>query len=140
MAIYKLKIITMNKITKFLSLALILSLTVLFSCKKDENDAPAGSHKVVFKLVGSSGVNLSTVVYSDGSGKTESFTSLSGSSWTSEEYIIPSSAQVVAFTSSAIGPDASSTMVAEIWVDGEKKAEGKSTGTVLGAAASYSFK
>ena len=130
----------MNKITKILSLALILSLTLLFACKKDENDAPAGSHKVMIKLVGSSGVNVSTAVYTDGSGKTETFTSLSGSSCTSPEYTVSSDAVVVSFSGSATGVDAASTLVAEIWVDGVKKAEGKSTGSILSASASYSFK
>ncbi len=130
----------MNKITKLLSMALILSLTVLFSCKKDNDDSPSGSHKVVFKAIGSTGVGISTAVYTDGSGKNESFTSLTGSTWTSAEYTIPASAMVVSFGANGAGPDASSTLVTEIWVDGVKKAEGKSTGTILSSSATYSFK
>lgn len=130
----------MKKIAKLLSLTLFLGVSVLlFSCSKDDDDAPAGSHKVVFKAVGSSGVNVGIAVYTDGSGKTESFTSLSGSGWTSEEYIIPASAQMVSFGANGTGPEENSTLVAEIWVDGVKKAEGKSTGKVLSASASYSF-
>lgn len=130
----------MKRVTKLLSLTLFLGISVLlFSCSKDDDDAPSGSHKVVFKAVGSSGVNVGVAVYTDGSGKNESFTSLSGSTWTSEEYTIPASAQMVTFGANGTGPDANSTLVAEIWVDGVKKAEGKSTGTILSASANYSF-
>lgn len=129
----------MNKFSKLLSLILLLSVTLLIACKKD-SDKPSGSHKVVFKAIGSSDTSIGTAVFTTGSGKTESFTSLTGSSWTSQEYTIDSDAMVVSFGANGTGAAAGSTLTAEIWVDGEKKADGKSTGTILSAQASYSFK
>lgn len=130
----------MNRLTKILSLSLILSLTLLFACKKDKNDAPSkGTHKVVFKAIGSTGAKINTAVYTDGSGKNESFTSLDTQNWTSTEYTIPSSANTVNFGANGIGADASSTLVVEIWIDGVKAAEGKSTGKILSASASLAF-
>ncbi|SHG09089.1 hypothetical protein [Pedobacter caeni] len=130
----------MNRLTKILSLSLILSLTLLFACKKDKDDAPSnGTHKVVFKAIGSAGTKVSTAVYTDGSGKTETFTSLDTQNWTSSEYTIPSSARSVHFGANGIGVDASSTLVVEIWVDGVKAADGKSTGKILSSSASLSF-
>lgn len=130
----------MKRFTKILTLSLVLGLTLLFSCSKDKDEAPSGSHKVTFKAVGSTGVTINTALYTDGSGKTENFTSLTGQTWTSTEYTIPASALVVSFGAHAAGPDANSTLVTEIWVDGVKKADGKSTGTILSASASYTFK
>lgn len=130
----------MNKFSKLLFMGLALGLTVFSSCKDDDDNSPSGSHKVVFKAVGSANVDISMAVYTDGAGKNESFTSLSGSTWTSQEYIVPSSAQVVSFGANAVGPADNSTLVAEIWVDGEKKIENKSTGKILSATASYNFK
>lgn len=130
----------MNKFSKFLFMGLALGLTVFSSCKDDDDNSPSGSHKVVFKAIGSANVDISVATYSDGAGKNENFTSLSGSTWTSQEYIIPSSAQVVTFGAGATGPDVNSTLVAEIWVDGEKKIENKATGKNLTATAMYNFK
>ncbi|MBE9599676.1 hypothetical protein [Pedobacter sp. MC2016-24] len=129
----------MKRFTKILSLALVLGLTLLFSCSKDKDNSPSGSHKVVFKAIGSTGVSISNAVYVDGSGKTETFTSLTGETWTSNEYTVDASAHAVSFGVSGTGPNAASTLVVEIWVDGVKKADGKSTGTILSPSASYSF-
>lgn len=130
----------MNRLTKILSLSLILSLTLLFACKKDKKDAPSnGTHKVVFKAIGSAGTKIGVAVYTDGSGKNESFTSLDTQNWTSNEYTIPSSAHAVTFGANGTGADPSSTLVVEIWVDGVKAAEGKSTGKILSSSATLSF-
>lgn len=128
----------MKNFSKLLSLVLVLSLTLLISCKKDKENN-SGTHKVVFKAVGSADSNIGVAVYADGSGKTESFTSLSGNTWTSPEYTISSSAHTVNFGANGTGATANSTLTVEIWVDGVKKADGKSTGTILSAQASYSF-
>nr|WP_068889181.1 hypothetical protein [Pedobacter panaciterrae] len=132
----------MKRFTKFLSLALVLGLTLLISCSKDKDkdNTPSGSHKVVFKAIGSTGVVINTALYVDGSGKTEQFTSLSGQTWTSTEYTIPASSIAVNFGAQALGPDANSTLTVEIWVDGTKKADGKGTGKILSPSATYNFK
>ena len=127
----------MNKFSKILSLSLILALTILFSCKKDNNSK--SSHKVVFKATDSNGVTVNTAVYTDGNGKTETFNNLNAGAWSSTEYRIASSAKSVTFSATGVSADASSTLSAEIWVDGEKKSESKSTGKILTASASYSF-
>lgn len=129
---------TMKRFSKILSLALVLGLTLLFSCSKDKDNSPSGTHKVVFKAIGSTGVVINTAVYTAGT-QTESFTTLKVQNWTSQEYTIPSSAQIVNFGATGIGADANSTCVVEIWVDGVKKADGKSTGGILNATASYTF-
>ncbi|WP_342328641.1 hypothetical protein [Pedobacter sp. FW305-3-2-15-E-R2A2] len=131
----------MNRITKILSLSLILSLTLLFACKKDKNDGPSNNtHKVVFKAIGSTGTKISTAVYTDGSGKAETFTSLNTQNWTSNEYTISSSAHAVSFGVSGTGVNANSTLVVEIWIDGVKAADGKSTGTILSPSATIALK
>lgn len=131
----------MKRITKILSLSLVLSLMLLMSCSKDKDkdNGPSGSHKVVFKAIASPGSSITTAVYATGGGKTESFTSLSGESWTSTEYTFDSKSLVVSFGANGTGKDANSTLVVEIWVDGVKKADGKSTGTILSSSASYTF-
>lgn len=130
----------MKNISKLiLSLTLVLCATLLFSCKKD---SPSGnSKKVVYKAVGSTGTNVSiAVVSTDGSGGVETFSSLSGSSWTSKEYTFPASATIATAVVNGTGPAANSTLTVQIWVDGELKAEGNSTGTVLSAQGSLTFK
>jgi len=127
----------MKNFSKLLSLVFVLSLTLLISCKKDKETS--GTHKVVFKAIGSADSNISTALYVDGSGKTENFTSLSGNTWTSTEYTISSSVHAVNFGANGVGATANSTLTVEIWVDGVKKADGRSTGTILSAQASYSF-
>ncbi|WP_316820231.1 hypothetical protein [Pedobacter gandavensis] len=129
----------MKRITKILSLSLVLGIMLLVSCSKDKDNSPSGSHKVVFKAIASAGSEINTAVYTAGDGKTETFTSLTGQTWTSTEYTIDSKALVVNFGANGLGKDASSNLVVEIWVDGVKKADGKSTGTILTAQASYTF-
>jgi len=130
----------MRKFTKhFLALSLILCTIVLFSCKKDEEKT--GSRKIVYKAIGSAGTNVSiAVVSTDGSGGVETFTSLTGSTWTSKEYTFPSSAVIANVGVTGTGPLATSTLTVQVWVDGELKAEGNSTGTVLSAQASHNIK
>lgn len=130
---------TMKRFSKILSLALVLGLTLLFSCSKDKDNSPSGTHKVVFKAIGSTGVVINTAVYTAGATQSETFTTLNVQNWTSQEYTIPSSAQMINFGASGTGADANSTCVVEIWVDGVKKADGKSTGKILSASAGYQF-
>lgn len=129
----------MKRITKILSLSLVLGILLLVSCSKDKDNSPSGAHKVVFKAIATSGSSINTAVYTSGDGKTESFTSLTGETWTSTEYTIDSKALMVNFGANGLGKDASSILTVEIWVDGVKKADGKSTGKILSAQASYTF-
>ena len=120
--------------------ALIL-VTGFMGCKKDDDNVEGPSktsHKVVFKMVASAGSNISTVVYGYDSQIT-SATTLSGTTWTSPEITVPAGTISLNVTGNARGVDASSSLKAQIYVDGELKKEGSSTGAVLSALASYSF-
>ncbi|RNL49595.1 hypothetical protein [Pedobacter jejuensis] len=128
----------MKKIKTLLSLSLIL--TLFFACKKDNDTPSGGAHKVIYKAVGSAGTNINIAVTATGvSGGTETFTSLTGSTWTSPEYTFPANAVVATAAVSGTGPSATSTLKVQIFVDGVMKAEGNSTGTILSAQGTYSF-
>nr|WP_315028812.1 hypothetical protein [uncultured Chryseobacterium sp.] len=112
------------------------------SCSKDDDDnnvnGAKNSHKVVFKAIASSGSNISVAVYGiDGNPTTAS--SLSGANWSSPEVTSEAGAYSANVAVNAIGPDASSTLKVQIWVDGELKKEGTSSGKILSASASYVF-
>ncbi len=115
---------------------LLLALTFVFSsCSKDDDDMPGtGTKKVQYKLIGSTGVNISTIVYYDGDNpvsKTGNF----GNEWTSEANI---SSKMPAISASAIGPNDNSTLKSQILVDGKVvKESGVSTGKVLTTNVSY---
>jgi len=123
--------------TTLLSLFALLLLTGLMSCKKDENQEPAKtSHKVVYKLEASAGSELSVVVYGHDTQLTSN-SSLSGTTWSSPEIEVPAGTVSLNVTGSATGANANSTLKAQIYVDGELKREGLSTGTALSALASF---
>lgn len=119
---------------------LFLSISVLFACKKDSPEAQPGTHTVVYKAQASSGVNIGVAIVStDGKGGIETFSSLSGDSWTSKEYTVVTQMPIT-FAANGIGTGPNSTLNVEIWVDGVKKSEGKSTGDVLSATTSFNWK
>lgn len=123
--------------TFVLSFFAMILVTGLMSCKKDDAETPSkSSHKVVFKLVASAGSNISTVVYGY-NGQVTTATSLSGTTWTSPEITAPAGTISLNIAAGATGANANSTLKAQIFVDGEMKAEGNSSGTVLSASASF---
>lgn len=116
-------------------------LGLVSSCSDDDNTGSGnsgGTHKVVFKAVASEGSNVTFTIYSVGNQST-SASSLSGTTWSSPEITIPAGTQTVYFTASADGASASSTLKAQIYVDGELKAEGTSSGKYLSADTLYDF-
>lgn len=124
----------------------VLLATMLFgfvtSCSKDDDDnnvnGAGKSHKVVFKAIASSGADIDVAVYGiDGNPTTA--TSLSGTTWTSPEVTSEAGAYNANVAVSAVGTNASSTLKVQIWVDGELKKEGTSSGQYLSASASYVF-
>ncbi|AZA51122.1 hypothetical protein EG346_24410 [Chryseobacterium carnipullorum] len=134
------------KLNQLLRGTLAVLLTTLFfglvtSCSSDDDDdnSPAKkSHKVVFKAIASSGSNIDVAVYGiDGNPTTAS--SLSGTTWTSPEVTSEPGAYNANVAVNAIGANASSTLKVQIWVDGELKKEGSSSGQYLSASASYVF-
>lgn len=124
--------------TLVLSVFAVMLFTSLMSCKKDEDQPAKSSHKVVFKLEASAGSNITTVVYGYDTNATTA-TSLSGTSWTSPEITVPAGTMTLNIASGATGANASSTLKAQIYVDGVLKKEGTSSGTILSASASYQF-
>ncbi len=123
----------------FLLLSGTLLLGVTASCSNDEdNDEPQTSHKVVFKAQASSGSNIDIAVYGLDSNTTTA-TSLSGTAWTSPEITAPAGTYGANVAVNAIGADANSTLKVQIYVDGELKKEGTSSGQYLSASANYTF-
>ncbi|SFN23764.1 hypothetical protein SAMN05421594_1737 [Chryseobacterium oleae] len=118
--------------------AILLGFTA--SCKgDDDDDTPARkSHKVVFKAIASAGSNIKTAVYGYDSTNTTA-TSLSGTTWTSPEITSPAGAINVNVGVNATGSSSASTLKVQIFVDGELKKEGTSSGEILSATANYTF-
>ena len=126
----------MKNIAKILSLSfIVLAVTVLFSCKKDNN----GPHKVKFKAETSSDAKLSAVIYTSETGDITSNSSVNSSSFSSAELTIPSSVPVISFGANGIGASAGSTIKVQIYVDGVMVKENTGTGTALSATTTYSF-
>ncbi|MDR3022570.1 hypothetical protein [Chryseobacterium sp.] len=133
----------MNQLLRGAFVAVIAVMLIGFtvSCSNDDDDNVNGagkSHKVVFKAIASSGSNIDVAVYGiDGNPTTAS--SLSGSTWSSPEVTSESGAYSANVAVNAIGADASATLKVQIWVDGELKKEGTSSGQYLSASTSYTF-
>ena len=126
----------------FLMLAAALIFGFVSSCSDDDADNPVNgageTHKVVFKAIASSGSNIDVAVYGiDGNPTTAS--SLSGTTWSSPEVTAEKGAYTANVAVNAIGTGASSTLKVQIWVDGELKKEGTSSGQYLSASTSYTF-
>lgn len=111
------------------------------SCSNDDDDDIPGTnktHKVVFKAEASVGSNIEIAVYGiDGNPTTA--TSLSGTTWTSPEITTEAGAMSANVAINAVGASTSSTLKVQIWVDGELKKEGTSSGQYLSASASHTF-
>ncbi|AZB25360.1 MULTISPECIES: hypothetical protein [Chryseobacterium] len=125
----------------------VLLATVLMgfvsSCSKDDDDdnnviGAGKSHKVVFKAIASAGADIDGAVYGIDSNATTA-SSLSGTTWSSPEVTAEKGSYNANVVVNAIGPNASSTLKVQIWVDGELKKEGTSSGQYLSASASYTF-
>lgn len=134
----------MNQLLRGAFVAAIAVMLIGFtaSCSNDDDDnnvnGAGKSHKVVFKAIASSGSNIDVAVYGiDGNPTTAS--SLSGSTWSSPEVTSEAGAYSANVAVNAIGPDASATLKVQIWVDGELKKEGTSSGQYLSASTSYTF-
>lgn len=111
------------------------------SCSNDDDDDIPGTnktHKVVFKAEASAGSNIEIAVYGiDGNPTTA--TSLSGTTWSSSEITTEAGAMSANVAINAVGASTSSTLKVQIWVDGELKKEGTSSGQYLSASASHTF-
>lgn len=108
------------------------------ACKKDKDDAPAKTHKVVLKVTASNGVNLSDVAYGFDNEITTA-TNLTGATWTSPELTQPNGARSIGISIGGAGPNASATMKVQVVVDGEVKKEGTATGQILHTSVIHFF-
>ncbi|PJJ62852.1 hypothetical protein [Chryseobacterium geocarposphaerae] len=136
----KMKIVHVLKGT-FMVVMATLFIGLVASCKNDDDDNIPGSgksHKVVFKAIASSGSDIDVAVYGI-DGNTTSASSLSGTTWSSPEVTAEAGAYSANVAVSATGANASSTLKVQVWVDGELKKEGTSSGQVLSASAGYTF-
>ncbi|PWW19721.1 hypothetical protein DEU40_11724 [Chryseobacterium sp. AG844] len=138
------KKMSMNKLLRGAFVAVLAAMLIGFtvSCSNDDDDnnvnGAGKSHKVVFKAIASSGSNIEVAVYGiDGNPTTA--TSLSGTTWSSPEVTSEPGAYNATVGVNAVGPDASATLKVQIWVDGELKKEGTSSGQYLSATTSYTF-
>lgn len=126
---------------KFLRNALLTLMfaSIFTGCSKDDDHKPSStSHKVIFKATASAGSNISVAVYGYDNTPT-SATGLSGTTWTSPEINVPAGTVLTTATVNAMGANASSSLKVQVFVDGEFKKEGTSTGQALTASVSYSF-
>lgn len=123
------------------SMMLLLAVGLVFgisSCSRDDDGGRSGgTHKVVFKGVGSEGVVIKTVGYGIGT-ELHTKTDLSVNAWTSEEYTFTGNTPLNV-TVNAVGTNANSTLKAQIFVDGKLVKEGTSTGTYLSATAAHNY-
>ncbi len=125
---------------KFLRNALLTLMfaSIFTGCSKDDDKPSSSSHKVTFKAIASTGSNIEIAVYGYDSNPT-TVTSLTGTTWSSPEITVPAGSIVATAAVSATGVNASSSLKVQIFVDGELKKEGTSTGEILSASATYSF-
>lgn len=134
--------IKLNKVLKgtFLLLATTVLLGFVTSCSSDDDDQanPTTSHKVVFKAEASSGSGINTAVHGI-DGNVTTATSLTGTTWTSTEITAPAGSVSANVAVNAVGANANSTLKVQIYVDGQLKKEGTSSGQYLSASASYNF-
>lgn len=114
----------------------ILFLAVTFSCTKEKSTS-----KLQFKATASEKVTLSTGVFMIGDATTNF--SATGQSWESAEINIPDSVHKVNITlSGSIAPGYAGTLKAQIFINGELKAEetaGPSAASTIIVIAEHSF-
>lgn len=132
---------TMYKKIVLRSLMLLLAVSLVFgisSCSRDDDGGGSGgTHKVVFKGVGSEGVVIKAVGYNIGT-ELHTKSDLSVNTWTSEEYTFTGNTPLNVAVN-AVGTNANSTLKAQIFVDGKLVKESTSTGTYLSTTAAYNY-
>ncbi|MBE8714346.1 tudor domain-containing protein [Sphingobacterium hungaricum] len=127
----------MKKLKPLLIIALLATIAPFFfgSCSSDDNPAPDGKNKVTYRIVGSSDVNITTVVFYDGSSSPVTRSGDFGATWESDEVTVESSRTII--SANGIGATDASTLKAEIWIDGKLAKENTvSIGKVLSTTLS----
>jgi len=125
----------------FKSLGTIIALcfaTLFFvGCSKSEvNPTVSGSQKVVYKVIGSSDVVISTIVFYEGDGPVSRQID-GGNTWQSEEVLVNRTPTI---SVNAIGKNLESTLKVQILVEGKViKESGQSKGKILVSTLSHIF-
>ncbi|OCA75898.1 hypothetical protein BBI01_04160 [Chryseobacterium artocarpi] len=127
----------------FLFVLLFSAITVLNSCKKDDDEEEFQDHMVQFEVKTTSGGEIITVVTQVGTTQNtihSNPTAPLNSSWSSGEIWVNSNQAQLNLDANAKLPDTDSELTINIWIDGEiaKTVKKKGKG-VLEASLDYSF-
>ncbi|WP_333696532.1 MmpS family transport accessory protein [Flavobacterium sp.] len=126
---------TTKNLLKGLFLFFLLSI-IITGCSSDDNSS--NSRKVTFKVVGSNGANITTIVYALNS-ETFPVLNVNSSNWTSEEITLPADVNILSLSGNAIGSSASSSIRLEILVNGQVKKQQSASGTVMSTFTQYTI-
>ncbi|MBV8324959.1 hypothetical protein [Chryseobacterium sp.] len=122
----------------FLFVLLFSVVTVVSSCKKDDDDG-SQDHMVQFEVKTSTGGVIKTIVTQVGTTKTDIFDPV-GTTWKSDEFFVNSSQAQLNLDANASLPDVDSELTINLWIDGEiVKTDKKKGKGVLVASIDYSF-
>ncbi len=132
----------MKHVKKLLLGTIMLSVLGLMSCSKDKDSDPdpgggGRGKKIKFKVTVTDGT-IGTVIYGFDD-KTTTLTSVSGTTWESNELDIPSNVIRGSVAGNGSGNNTSSKLTTEIFVDGKKVVENIGTGKALMAYSGFDF-
>ncbi|MDP9960788.1 hypothetical protein [Chryseobacterium lathyri] len=123
----------------FLFVLLFSVITVVNSCKKDDDDEEFKDHVVQFEVKTTTGGVIKAIVTQVGTSKTDIFDPV-GTVWTSGEFFVNSSQAQLNLDAKADLPDADSELVVNLWIDGEIVKTDKKVGAgPMVASIDYSF-
>ncbi|KMQ60722.1 hypothetical protein ACM40_13295 [Chryseobacterium sp. BLS98] len=123
----------------FLFVLLFSVITVVNSCKKDDDEDEFTDHVVQFEVKTTTGGVIRAIVTQVGTTKTDIFDPV-GTTWASGEFFVNSSQAQLNLDAKADLPDATSELVVNLWIDGEIVRTKKMVGAgPLVASIDYSF-
>lgn len=123
----------------FLFVLLFSVMTVLNSCKKDDDDDEFTDHIVQFEVKTTTGGVIRAIVTQVGTTKTDIFDPV-GTVWASGEFFVNSGQAQLNLDAKADLPSADSELVVNLWIDGEiVKTQKKIGAGPMVASIDYSF-